>query len=262
MDVEFRASHDKWARSRPGRARLAMVLVRAALLTSLASLTLGRGLESQQALIDQQALPQRQAGSATATASAMVAAAQRQRRQLQAKAHQRPKRNKRTEPGIQEGPGAAARGGEAAATAAARCPPLTAELAQRRAGGNATLMLTTLNEAYWDFGMNWLHHVKQAGIGYYIIAATDHAASARLAGMGEPCFEWVDAEAAALGELLLLAARCLPASLPLPLLGTRLQRCYNLAPVAAVSMTPLPKTLPPPPPPPQAWAGTSRDGSG
>ncbi|KAL4457956.1 hypothetical protein ABPG75_012821 [Micractinium tetrahymenae] len=56
-----------------------------------------------------------------------------------------------------------------------------------------------LNEAQWDLGMNWLHHVKKAGMDYYVLAAADPQTSAKLASAGEPCFEWFDEGAAALG---------------------------------------------------------------
>lgn len=56
-----------------------------------------------------------------------------------------------------------------------------------------------INSALWDFGRNWLHHIKGIKLDYYVIAAADESASARLAAAGEPCFEWFDAEAVKLG---------------------------------------------------------------
>lgn len=112
--------------------------------------------------------------------------------------------------------------------------------------------LPQMNEAQWDFAVNWMHHVKkargpgrrghqhcrlctlgsgsttllhspqpaptnlrngwpivcapniptvpQAGIDYYVAAATDAPASHRLAELGEPCFEQIDEETQKLGE--------------------------------------------------------------
>ncbi|PSC76256.1 glycosyltransferase family 77 isoform A [Micractinium conductrix] len=56
-----------------------------------------------------------------------------------------------------------------------------------------------MNEAQWDFGMNWRHWVEKAGIDYFIIAATDAPTSARLAEQGDPCFERIDEESQKLG---------------------------------------------------------------
>jgi hypothetical protein len=83
-----------------------------------------------------------------------------------------------------------------------RCQPRpTKELfAARAAAGNATVLLAVMNAAQWDFGMNWLHHVKALTLDWYVIAAADAASSQRLAAAGEPCFEWVDEEAPKLGE--------------------------------------------------------------
>lgn len=52
----------------------------------------------------------------------------------------------------------------------------------------------------WDFGLNWLHYVKQSNISYYAVAATDVATSEALVALGEPCFERIDEEAQKLGE--------------------------------------------------------------
>lgn len=62
-----------------------------------------------------------------------------------------------------------------------------------------TLPLEQMNEAQWDFGRNWLHHVKKAGIGYYIAVAADVPTSEALVAAGEPCVERIDNEAAKLG---------------------------------------------------------------
>lgn len=59
-----------------------------------------------------------------------------------------------------------------------------------------------INSAQWDFGLNWLHHIKAIQLDYYVLAAADASASARLAAAGEPCFEWLDTEAPKLGALL------------------------------------------------------------
>lgn len=59
--------------------------------------------------------------------------------------------------------------------------------------------LAQMNEAQWDFGRNWLHHVKKAGIGYYIAVAADVPTSEALVAAGEPCVERIDNEAAKLG---------------------------------------------------------------
>lgn len=56
-----------------------------------------------------------------------------------------------------------------------------------------------MNEAQWDFGRNWLHHVKAAGIGYYLAVAADVPTSQALSAAGEPCVERIDDEAAKLG---------------------------------------------------------------
>lgn len=79
-----------------------------------------------------------------------------------------------------------------------RCPPLSKEILDKRARNN-TVMLAVMNEAQWDFGMNWRHHVGAAGVDYYVVAATDVPTSRRLAAMGEPCFERIDEETQKLG---------------------------------------------------------------
>ena len=56
-----------------------------------------------------------------------------------------------------------------------------------------------MNEAQWDFGRNWLHHVKKAGIDYYLAVAADVVTSEALVAAGEPCVERIDEEAAKLG---------------------------------------------------------------
>lgn len=56
-----------------------------------------------------------------------------------------------------------------------------------------------MNEAQWDFALNWRHHVQKAGIDYYVAAATDAPTSRRLAELGEPCFEQIDEETQKLG---------------------------------------------------------------
>jgi hypothetical protein len=89
--------------------------------------------------------------------------------------------------------------GAAAAAAGGRCQALTKELLQGRARNN-TVMLAVMNAAQWDFAQNWLHHTKRAGIDYYVVAATDAQTSARLAALGEPCFDRIDEEVAKLGE--------------------------------------------------------------
>lgn len=81
--------------------------------------------------------------------------------------------------------------GGAAAASGLRCPPLSRELFAGRARNN-TVLYAVANEAQWDFFSNWLHHIKRAGIGYYIVAAADTSTSKRLAAAGEPCFDWVD----------------------------------------------------------------------
>lgn len=83
-----------------------------------------------------------------------------------------------------------------------RCQPRPTKqlFAARAAAGNGTVLLAVMNAAQWDFGMNWLHHVKALKMNWYVIAAADAASSQRLAAAGEPCFEWVDDEAPKLGE--------------------------------------------------------------
>lgn len=81
-----------------------------------------------------------------------------------------------------------------------RCPALSRELFMERAGAGGVAMIAVMNTAQWDFGLNWLHHVRAAGIDYYVIAAADVVTSQRLTASGEPCFEWLDEEAPRLGE--------------------------------------------------------------
>ena len=83
-----------------------------------------------------------------------------------------------------------------------RCQPRPTKqlFAARAAAGNGTVLLAVMNAAQWDFGMNWLHHVKALKMNWHVIAAADAASSQRLAAAGEPCFEWVDDEAPKLGE--------------------------------------------------------------
>jgi hypothetical protein len=56
------------------------------------------------------------------------------------------------------------------------------------------------NSEQWDFALNWLFHVKKAGITYAMVAASDVNTSRRLAAMGQPCFEWIDTEVPKMGE--------------------------------------------------------------
>jgi hypothetical protein len=85
-------------------------------------------------------------------------------------------------------------------TPAPRCPALSRELFMERAGPGGVAMIAVMNTAQWDFGLNWLHHVRAAAIDYYVIAAADVVTSQRLTASGEPCFEWLDEEAPRLGE--------------------------------------------------------------
>ncbi|PSC75627.1 Histone H2A [Micractinium conductrix] len=79
-----------------------------------------------------------------------------------------------------------------------RCPQLSKQLLMGCARDNL-IMFAVLNEAQLHFGWNWLHFVKQANMTYYVVAAADAATSAALAAAGEPCFEFFDEEAEALG---------------------------------------------------------------
>ena len=90
---------------------------------------------------------------------------------------------------------------QAQAAGLPRCAPAASrELFASRAGTGGTVMVAVMNSAQWDFGLNWLHHVKAAGIDFYVVAAADQATSERLAAASEPCFEWFDDEAPKLGE--------------------------------------------------------------
>ncbi|EFN56520.1 hypothetical protein CHLNCDRAFT_144132 [Chlorella variabilis] len=89
---------------------------------------------------------------------------------------------------------------QAQAAGLPRCAPAASrELFASRAGTGGTVMVAVMNSAQWDFGLNWLHHVKAAGIDFYVVAAADQATSERLAAASEPCFEWFDDEAPKLG---------------------------------------------------------------
>ncbi|GAB4816673.1 hypothetical protein N2152v2_003719 [Parachlorella kessleri] len=72
-----------------------------------------------------------------------------------------------------------------------KCPPLTEALLHSVAKDNA-VMLALLNSAQQDFGLNWLKHVQQAGLSYFMVAALDANTSALLAGLKVPCFEYLD----------------------------------------------------------------------
>jgi hypothetical protein len=103
-----------------------------------------------------------------------------------------PSLHRRLADGAQAEPGGAA---------APRCPPLTQDVFSRRARNN-TVMFAVMNGEQFDFARNWLHHVKKAGIDYYVAVAADANASAQLAALGEPCVDRADEEVAKLGALL------------------------------------------------------------
>ncbi|GAB4815828.1 hypothetical protein N2152v2_002874 [Parachlorella kessleri] len=68
-----------------------------------------------------------------------------------------------------------------------RCPELSKELLQRHAKAS-TVMLGVVNSVQQNFGINWVRHVKDAGIEYFVAAAADANTSALLANMQVPCF--------------------------------------------------------------------------
>ncbi|PRW61069.1 hypothetical protein C2E21_0568 [Chlorella sorokiniana] len=95
-------------------------------------------------------------------------------------------------------PDDALQGGRRHLAAGTRCPPVSRDVLAARAQNN-TLMFAMMNEAQWDFGRNWMHHVKKAGISYYLAVAADVPTSEALVAAGEPCVERIDEEADKLG---------------------------------------------------------------
>lgn len=65
---------------------------------------------------------------------------------------------------------------------------LTAERVGQYADGQKRIMVTWANRHYMDFVLNWVEHVRTAGIANYIVGAMDDSLLRELVARGIPCF--------------------------------------------------------------------------